>query len=158
MMLYPTLWRARRTPAICRDVLGVGQEVDRFFDSLMRVPEGQAESPVVWSPVVDVRETDDGIQVTTELPGLKPDDVQVTVDDGVLRISGEKQREIEKDGRDENGDAYHLVERRYGRFERSFTLPRAVDAEKVKAQFDDGVLKIDLPKTAQAKPKQIAIK
>lgn len=157
-MSYPTLWRARRIPAVWGDVFGVRQEVDRFFDSLMRVPEGQAESMVVWSPVVDVRETDGGIQVTTELPGLKPEDVQVTVDDGVLRISGEKKREIEKGGKDKNGGSYHLVERGYGRFERSFTLPRAVDAEKVKAQFDDGVLKIDLPKTAQAKPKQIAVK
>ncbi|MFQ5704524.1 MAG: Hsp20/alpha crystallin family protein [Gemmatimonadales bacterium] len=157
MTPYPTLWRSRRAPAVLGDLFGVRRDMDRIFDSLLSPANGEAESMAVWSPVVDVQETEDGLHVSTELPGIKSQDVKVTVDDGVLTISGEKKREIEK-GSNKDGVGYHLVERHYGRFERSFTLPRAVDADKVEARFEDGVLNIDLPKTEQAKPKQIAIK
>ncbi len=150
-MTYPVLWRAGRGPLWSG--FGVRGNLDRIFDGFFN--GGDARVLATWSPVVDVREDENGIHVSTELPGLDTKDVKVTVENGVLSISGEKKREIE-DG--DAGSGYHLVERRYGRFERSFTLPRGVDAEKVSAKFQNGVLKVELPKSAQAKPKQIEVK
>ncbi len=154
-MTYPTLWRANRIPSIWSDLFGARRELDRVFDTVLFGPGNDVRSMATWSPVVDVREDEDGIQVISELPGLSKDDVTVTVENGVLSIAGEKKQETEKG---EKGGEYHLVERQYGRFERSFTLPRSVDAGKVKASFKEGVLSIELPKTAKAKPRQIEIK
>jgi len=106
-----------------------------------------------WMPAVDIRETDDALLVYAELPGIDKKDIHVDVHDGVLTISGE--RKYEKDVKEEN---VHRTERAYGRFSRSFSLPRTVDADKVDARLKDGVLEIRLPKTESAKPKAIEIK
>jgi len=151
-MTYPVLWRASRGP-LWSEFSGIGRDLDSLFDGFFN--GGNARSLATWTPVVDVREDENGIHVSTELPGLTGKDVKVTVDNGVLSISGEKRREIEQG---EKGSGYHLVERRYGRFERSFALPSGVDAEKVSAKFENGVLNVDLPKSEQAKPKQIVVK
>jgi HSP20 family protein len=144
-MLYPTLYRTN-------DVFNLRRELDRWFD---RSFNGESQTLQAWSPVVDVKETEDEIVVTAELAGLNPADVNVSVQNGVLTISGEKKEEQES-GKD--GSSYHLYERRYGRFERSFTLPRAVIADDVQANFANGLLTITLPKTADAKPRRIQIK
>jgi HSP20 family protein len=104
---------------------------------------------------VDVKETTDGITVRAELPGLNPEDVNVSVQDGVLTISGEKKDEREEGKADTN---YYLVERRYGRFERRFSLPSTVSANDVQANFLNGVLNVTLPKTEEAKPRRIEVK
>ncbi|UCG87119.1 MAG: Hsp20/alpha crystallin family protein [Gemmatimonadota bacterium] len=153
-MMYPTLWRARRDPAVA-DWLGSRREIDRLFDGFFFGPATEAVSGSTWAPVMDVHEDEDGVTVTTELPGLSSDDVKVLVENGVLSISGEKKREFEE-GK-EDGD-YHLVERRYGRFQRSFRLPRSVDADKVTAKFESGVLRVVLPKSEKAKPRLIAVR
>jgi HSP20 family protein len=123
-------------------------DFDRFFN----VAFGGAPSLSGWSPAVDVRENDDGFVVTAELPGLSSDDVEVNVENGILAISGEKKEE-----REEGGSA-HVVERRYGRFQRNFSLPRSVDNAKVDASFENGILTVSLPKAATAKARKIAIK
>jgi HSP20 family protein len=105
-------------------------------------------------PAVDVRETNDEVHVTAELPGMKSEDVTVTMENGVLTISGEKKQELQE-GKDD-GD-YYLFERRYGRFERSFTLPRTVNAYQITARFEDGILTITLPKAENAKPRRVQI-
>jgi HSP20 family protein len=151
-MTYPVLWRARRGP-LWSEFPTIRSGLDSLFDGFFN-GDG-ARNLATWSPMVDVREDENGIHVSTELPGLTGKDVKVTVDNGVLSISGEKKREIEEG---EEGTGYHLIERRYGRFERSFTLPSNVDAEKVSAKFENGVLNVDLPKSDQAKPKQIEVK
>ena len=97
----------------------------------------------------DVSESDDSVEITAELPGIDESDVDVTLNDGVMTIKGEKKAESEKKEKD-----YHLSERHYGSFLRSFRLPETVDAEKVKATFDKGVLAITLPKRAEAKRQQ----
>ncbi|RMF10695.1 MAG: Hsp20/alpha crystallin family protein [Alphaproteobacteria bacterium] len=97
------------------------------------------------SPNVDIKEDDKTITVSAELPGLDPDDVEVTLRDGVLTLKGEKKLEDEK-----SEDNYRVTERRYGSFQRSFQLPDTVDEEKVTASFDKGVLTIELPKRAEA--------
>jgi HSP20 family protein len=106
-----------------------------------------------WTPSVDISEDDKEWLVKADLPDLKKDDVKVTVENGVLTISGE--RNIEKE---EKGKKFHRIERAYGAFVRSFTLPDGTDAAKVNAEFKDGVLKVHLPKSEQAKPKALEIK
>jgi HSP20 family protein len=101
---------------------------------------------VMGAPSVDVSETDDEVQVTADLPGLTEKDVEVTLDDGALTIRGEKKEEREEKKRN-----YHLVERSYGRFERSVAVPHGIDPGKVKARFKNGVLNVTLPKTPESR-------
>lgn len=105
-----------------------------------------------WVPSVDISETEGEYQIKAEIPDVKKEDVKVTVEDGVLTIQGERKYEKE-----EKGKKYHRVERSYGSFIRSFTLPDLVDEAKVKAEFKDGVLNLQLPKSVKAKPKSIEV-
>jgi HSP20 family protein len=146
-MLYPTLW-TRQTPNVWDEIFNIRNDFDRLL--------GRSETQVsAWCPVVDVRETQDQLMLQAELPGVTADDVDVSVENGVLTISGEKKQEV-REG--EEGSNYHLVERRYGRFERRFTLPRTVDAEKVAANYESGILTVTLPKAERARPRRIQIK
>lgn len=106
-----------------------------------------------WAPSVDIAETPEAFEIKAELPDVKKDDVRVTVEDGELRISGERRQEKE-----EKGKKFHRVERSYGSFMRSFSLPENVDDSKLTAEYKDGVLNVRLPKTEKAKPKAIAVK
>jgi HSP20 family protein len=106
-----------------------------------------------WAPTVDISETEAEYAIKAELPEVKKEDVKVTVEDGVLTLQGERKQEKE-----EKGKKYHRIERSYGRFVRSFTLPDSVDESKVKAEYTDGVLHLHLPKSEKAKPKQIDVK
>ena len=106
-----------------------------------------------WTPTVDISETDGEYQIKAEIPDVKKEDVKVTLEDGVLTIQGERKQEKE-----EKGKKYHRVERSYGSFVRSFSLPEFIDEEKVKAEFKDGVLNLHLPKSEKGKPKAIEVK
>jgi HSP20 family protein len=106
-----------------------------------------------WTPTVDISETDGEYQIKAEIPDVKKEDVKVTLEDGVLTIQGERKQEKE-----EYGKKYHRIERSYGSFVRSFSLPDVIDEEKVKADFKDGVLSLHLPKSEKAKPKAIEVK
>jgi HSP20 family protein len=143
-MLYPTIWRTR---------------APNLWDQMFNIRSGlglrgDTEVTGAWYPVVDVREATDELVLQAELPGLRSEDVSVGVENGVLTISGEKKQQTEEG---QEGSDYHLVERRYGRFERSFTLPRSVDAQKVQAEFANGVLTVTLPKAEAAKPRRIEV-
>ena len=121
----------------------------------VRTPSGKEEALTVaeWAPLVDIVEDDKEYLIKAEVPEVKKDDVRVTVQDDVLTITGE--RTLEKE---EKGKKYHRVERSYGRFVRSFTLPEDAAGNKVAAEFKDGVLRIHLPKSEKAKPKTIEVK
>ena len=106
-----------------------------------------------WAPLVDIFEDNKEYLIKAELPELKKEEIRVTVENGVLVISGERKLEME-----ERTKKYHRVERAYGKFVRSFTVPVDVDASKVNAEFKDGVLKLHLAKSEAAKPKQIEVK
>jgi HSP20 family protein len=106
-----------------------------------------------WMPAVDVREGKEALEISAELPGIDPKDVGVSVENGVLTLNG--SRNFEKAS---EGETYHRVERVYGSFERSFSLPTNVDPEKVHAVYRHGVLTLTLPKREEAKPKSISIK
>ena len=107
-----------------------------------------------WVPAVDVYENDDHeFVLKAELPAVQREDIAITYDDGVLTLKGERKSEVET-----SRDTYHRVERQYGSFMRSFTLPATVDAARIQASYKDGVLTIRVPQREEAKPKQIEIK
>jgi len=149
-MAFPTLWRAD-LPSAWNDLFQSRREIDRVFD---RFVGGAGSMTGPWVPVVDVRETKDAIEVVAELPGMRPDDVEVNIENNILSISGEKKQEVTEGSPEAE---YHLIERRCGRFERSFTLPRTVDAGKIAAKFTDGLLTVTLPKADAAKPRRVEI-
>ena len=126
-----------------------------FGRAPQRRGNGEEESITVleWEPLVDIIEDDKEYIIKTELPEVKKEDVRVSVENGVLTITGERKFEKE-----EKNKKYHRVERAYGSFARSFTLPEVAEADKVNAEFKDGVLKVHLPKSEKAKPKQIEVK
>ena len=127
-------------------------EVNRLFDFSWPAPSRQSSALSEWTPALDVFEDKDSLVVTVELPGLKKEEINLAIHDGVLTVSGERKRETEK----KEGETFRS-ERYFGQFERSVTLPAAVDSTKVTAAYKDGVLTVELPKAEEAKPKQIAI-
>lgn len=124
----------------------------RLFDTFLNDLQGEEVSNRTWMPPVDIQETGDSYRLQAELPGLTKDDINITLENNILRLSGE--RKFEKDVKKES---YHRVERTYGTFTRSFALPSQVNAEGVQAAFENGVLTITVPKAEQAKPRKIAI-
>lgn len=138
-----------------RELEEMSSRLNRVFSRpAARSAEGKENITVAdWIPTVDISETDAEYQIKAELPEVKKEDVKVTVEDGVLTIQGERRHETEEKGR-----KYHRVERSYGSFVRSFTLPDHVDDTKVKAEYKDGVLNLHLPKSEKAKPKAIDVK
>lgn len=150
--------RRPQNPALNSDPFFRGFQ--RFFDedffrpaSLLARYAGENMSASEWMPPVDVHESEEAFLFTAELPGLTRDDVSITLEDNVLTLSGE--RKFEEVGQD---DAYRRIERSYGSFTRSFTLPHQVNQDKVEASFRDGVLTISVGKAEEAKPRKIAIK
>jgi len=121
------------------------------FGGALDLPEWYAEGRFV--PAVDIREDGDAITLTAEVPGMSKEDIEVSVDNGVLTLRGEKKEEQTREG-----DNYHRVERRYGRFERHIQLPQGVDTDKIEATYKDGVLRLTMPKAEAAKAKRIQIK
>jgi HSP20 family protein len=136
-----------------RDLFNMQREIGRVFDSLF--PEYNSESSIAaqWAPRVDVLEQKESFQIKAELPGVNKSDVKITVHDSVLTIRGEKKQE--KEEKDANS---HRVERSFGIFERSFSLPTTIKSDKIDASFRDGVLTITLPKVEEAKPKEIEVR
>lgn len=128
---------------------------DRFFSDFFNAaewPHNLEEDSTVWAPRVDVEENENEFQVYADVPGLDKKDVSITLEDGVLTIKGERKREEKKE--DENRS---YMERYYGNFSRSLTLPSKVDEKKIAANLKNGVLSISLPKAEETKPKEIAI-
>jgi HSP20 family protein len=107
----------------------------------------------VWTPGIDLYEDKDNLYLKAELPGMKREEIEVSLHEGMLSISGERKSESK-----EQGAEVHRAERFFGRFQRTVTLPASVSPDKVKAQYKDGILTITLPKTEEAKPKQIDVR
>ena len=127
---------------------GVRRQLDRIFDEFST---GMDET---WPMPTDVVETNDELRFMLEVPGLKPEDIELTVENGVLTVTGEKQMERREGESEEN---YRLLERRYGRYTRSFRLPPTADTQRVQASCENGVLQIRLPRTEETKPRRIRI-
>ena len=142
-----------RRPA---DSLTALRRLNSMLDDAFAIWPVVGESGAVtsaWLPAVDVLENKEGVRITVELPGVKPEDVKLSVENSVLTIRGEKRATYE-----EKTDRMHRYERQYGSFERTFALPSPVDVDRVEARYDNGVLTVDLPKAEKAKPKTIEIK
>ncbi len=145
----------RELATIPSSILNMQQEINRMFDRFFRggVLDDRDLFPATWMPAVDLVEKEDEFVAKVELPGVHKDDVKITLQDNILTIRGEKKEE--KESKDSN---YHRLERSYGSFQRSFTLPTSVRQDKVEAEYRDGVLTITLPKAEEAKRKQIEVK
>lgn len=137
------------------ELFSVQREINRLFDNFFHgdVQADDSFFSSVWAPAVDIAEQDDQYVVKIELPGVNKDDVKITLESNILTIRGEKKQE--KENKEDN---YHKMERSYGSFQRSFTLPATVKSDKIDASFKDGILTVSLPKAEEAKPKQIDIK
>lgn len=131
-------------------VFSLRREIDRLFDDAFG---GNARNSAMWAPPVDVRESQNELTLSFEVPGVLPEQIEVTVDNGVLTVKGEK-REERKEG-DEG--QYHVLERTYGTFTRSFQLPKSLDESKIEAKHEHGILTVRIPKAALPQPKKIAI-
>lgn len=128
---------------------------DRYLKSFGALRHGTHE-PIAagdWSPRVDIAETEGEFVVKAEIPEVKKEDIHVTVENGIITLKGERKQEKE-----EKGKKFHRVERYYGSFCRSFSLPDNVDESRVKAEFKDGVLTVQLPKSGESRPKALEVK
>ena len=136
-----------------RDLMMTQREFDRLFREAFSPALGEGEvSTRTWAPPVDIFENGDNLVLKAELPGINPDDVEIRVEDNTLYLKGE--RKFEKEVKEQN---YHRVERSYGTFTRTFSLPNSIDSDKVAANYKDGVLTLTMPKKEEAKPKTIKI-
>lgn len=128
--------------------------MDRWFNQAVSRFWGDEglETTSTFVPPVDIRETEDAIEFTAEVPGFERDQIDIRVDQGNLVLSGE--RKFDQETKEEN---FHRIERSYGKFQRTFALPSSVDAEKIKATLKNGVLHVTLPKSEKAKPRQIPV-
>ena len=137
-----------------RELHSIQNEMNRLIESYFT--NGGREigvSAFEWEPVCNLKENDESYTLEAELPGLKKEDIKISLKDGILTVSGERKEEKEK--KDKHS---HIVERQYGSFCRLFTLPEKVSEDKIDASYKDGILKVLLPKTEEAKIKEIAIK
>lgn len=146
-MLYPVI---RRRPSESGNNFCGTQDFDVVFDRFLR---GVSTRSGTWSPPVDIEESSEAYSVRMDLPGFTPDAVDVSIEKGVLSVSGQREEAVRTEGVEQ-----HLAERRTGQFNRTFRLPEVVDADAVKGKFKNGVLELSLPKVAQAKPKKVEIK
>ena len=146
---------ARDLATFPSDIASMQREMNRVFDSFFR-GETDEDFPLAassWRPAVDITEEDAAFLVKMELPGVAKEDVKITMENSLLTVKGEKKQEKET-----KGTNYHRVERGYGLFQRSFTLPATVKGEKIEASYRDGILNITLPKSEEAKPKEIEVR
>lgn len=132
----------------------IQSRINDLFDETFGRPRAHptANGAAVWFPPVDVLESRDSYLIRAELPGMKKEDFNLELQDGVLTLSGERKFEEPA-----NGVEYHRIERSTGKFFRSFSLPQTVKTDEIKASFRDGILEVHVPKADEAKPKQIAI-
>ena len=137
-----------------RELTSLQSEMNRLFNTVFDTPSGTSNGNVLrrWMPAMDLVERGDHFVLKADLPGLSEEDVNIEVEDRVLTISGERKEQHE-----EGKEGYHRVERSFGSFSRSLTLPQGIDPEAVTAEFDRGVLEIRIPKPEQRKPRKISI-
>jgi len=137
-----------------RDIMVLRDRMNRLFEDLVSSPKFEDTDIIqsTWSPAVDIYETENELVLTAELPGVEEKDVEIKVEDNTLSLKGE--RKFEKETREEN---YHRIERAYGSFYRSFSLPNYVDQDKISAEYENGLLKIHMPKKPEVKPRKVKI-
>ena len=136
-----------------REMVTLRDAMDRLFDEAFRRPWYTDGGFGIDTPAVDLYQTNDDVVVKMAVPGMKPDDIQISITGDLLTVKGEVKEE-----KDNKEKSYHIREQRWGSFERSLTLPTAVRSDKAQAEFENGVLSITLPKAEDVKPKTITVK
>jgi len=136
-----------------KDMSSLRDEIDNLFNDFFRkTPEERMGTHDIWYPALDIEESNDKIKVIAEVPGMKKEEIKLTVSEGQLIIRGE--RKFEKEEKDKT---YHRIERSYGKFRRTISIPKDLEVDKVKATYEQGILKVDIPKSKKTKPKEIDI-
>jgi HSP20 family protein len=135
-----------------RELDSLQSDMNRLFDRFFDTRGNGSATGRRWIPAMDLVETEDHLVLRGDLPGLTEEDVDIEIKDGVLTVSGERKAESE-----EKGEGYHRIERAFGSFSRSLSLPQGIDPDKVEAKFDNGVLEIRIPKPAEARPTRVQI-
>ncbi len=136
-----------------RDMITLREKMNRLFEDMFTTRTDDKEaSASAWAPSVDIYETENELVMTAEVPGLSEKDVEIKIEDNTLTLKGE--RKFEKQTKEEN---YHRIERSYGSFYRAFTLPSSIDADKIHAEHENGILKIMMPKRPELKPRTVKI-
>ena len=135
-----------------RELGSLQNEMNRLFNTVFDTPQPGGSTMRRWMPAMDLVETDESFVLRADLPGLSEEDIKIEFDDGTLTVSGERKSEHES-----KGEGYYRVERAFGSFSRSLTLPQGVDPEAVTANFDRGVLEVQIPKPEARKPRRIEI-
>ncbi len=148
--MYVTRYRRANEPT--QDVLSGLSRLSRLMDDALAGFDGEAVGSA-WTPTVDVREDRDHVVIAMDLPGVRPEDVKISLENQVLTVRGERQQVSEQ-----KEERWHRWERSYGSFERSFTLPSTVDADRIEATTDNGVLTLRLPKSEKARPREIQVR
>lgn len=149
------MWRATLNQDSLNELVNLSKRLNGLLDR-RRSPGGDNEETMAsadWAPVVDIVESEQEFMLLAELPGVQKHDVKLSVQDGILTLTG--QREQDKDTK---GIRYHRTERAYGRFARTFALPEFVDEQKLSAEFRDGLLRVRLPKSEKAKPRSVEVR
>ena len=135
-----------------RELGSLQNEMNRLFNTVFDTPQPGGSTMRRWMPAMDLVETDDHFVLRADLPGMKEEDVKIEFEDGTLTVSGERKAEHES-----KNEGYYRVERAFGTFSRSLTLPQGIDPEAVSASFTDGVLEVRIPKPEERKPRRIEI-
>lgn len=137
-----------------RDLITLRERMNRLFEDVFTSARGEEKDIISssWTPAVDIYEDENQLVLTAEVPGIEEKDIEIKLEDNTLSIQGE--RKMEKETKEEN---YHRIERAYGSFYRSFTLPNYIDQEKIQAEHENGILKITMPKKPELKPRKVKI-
>lgn len=146
------LTTSRRVPEPAADLFTSLHRFNRFMDEAMGTSVGNGLT-AAWVPACDVSEDKENLRIVLDLPGVRPEEVKISLENHILTIRGEKRQVTE-----ESNDRWHRYERAYGSFKRAFTLPATVDAERIQAAAEPGVLTLTLPKSEQAKPREIPVR
>lgn len=134
------------------DLVPLKVRMNRLFEEAFTPREEEDFVASTWNPSVDIYETEKSLVLTAEVPGLDEKDIEIKIEDSTLTLHGD--RKFEKETKEDN---YHRIERAYGSFYRSFTIPRNIDQDKIKAESENGILKVTMPKKAELKPKKVKI-
>ena len=141
--------------AIAAPAVSLRSEIDRMFENTLNALGANGTTRVSdWMPPVDIRESENELSLTFEIPGVSPEHIELTTDSGILTVRGEKSEERREDEQRQ----YHLVERSYGSFSRSFRMPKNLDDSKIEASFSNGVLTVRIPKAALPQPRKIEVR
>jgi len=136
-----------------RDLMTLREKMNRLFEEAF-ITRGEEKELVsgTWTPSVDIYETENALILSAEVPGIVEDDIEIKIENNTLTLHGE--RKFEKETKEEN---FHRIERAYGSFHRSFTLPNYIDQDKIKAEHENGILKITMPKKTEMKPRKVKV-